>query len=35
MMAFAVMASSVAGAEVGEGDNLAAEEDFHAIVELA
>lgn len=26
---------SVVGAEVGEGDNLAAEEDFHAIVELA
>ena len=26
---------SVAGAEVGEGDDLAAEEDFHAVVELA
>ena len=25
---------SVAGAEVGEGDGLAAEEDFHAVVEL-
>ena len=35
MMAFAVMASSVAGAEVGEGDNLAAEEDFHSVVEPA
>ena len=26
---------SVAGAEVGEGDDLATEEDFHAVVELA
>ena len=26
---------SVAGAEVGEGDDLTAEEDFHAVVELA
>ena len=26
---------ALAGAEVGEGDDLAAEEDFHAVVELA
>ena len=26
---------SVAGVEVGEGDDMAAEEDFHAVVELA
>ena len=25
----------VVGSEVGEGDDLAAEEDFHAVVELA
>lgn len=30
-----LLTPSVAGAEVGEGDDLAAEEDFHAVVELA
>ena len=34
-IALCLLPPSVAGAEVGEGDDLAAEEDFHAVVELA
>ena len=32
---FCLLPPSVPGAEVGKGDDLAAEEDFHAVVELA
>ena len=34
-IALCLLPPSVTGAEVGEGDDLAAKEDFHAVVELA